>query len=47
VVSLVTQLLYPQGKSVQHPTDRRLGGPRTGLDAVAIRKNLFPASAIN
>jgi hypothetical protein len=34
--------LYTQGKSPSYPLDRRLGGPRTVLDAVVKRKILSP-----
>jgi hypothetical protein len=34
--------LYPQGKSPRYPFDRRLGGPRAGLDDVEKRKFLTP-----
>jgi len=35
-------LLYPWGKSPWYPVDRRLDGPRAGLDAVTKRKNPCP-----
>jgi hypothetical protein len=43
VVSFTSQLLYPWGKSPLFPLDRRLGGPRVSLDAVAKRKNFIIA----
>jgi len=38
VVSFMPHLLYHQGKSPRYPLDRRLGGPRAGLDMVSVRK---------
>jgi hypothetical protein len=38
VVSFTLRPLYPQEKSPWYPVDRRLGGPRTGVDAVVKRK---------
>jgi hypothetical protein len=40
VVSFTPLLLYPRGKSPLVPSDRRLGGPRAGLDDVEKRKFL-------
>jgi hypothetical protein len=34
----------PQGKNPCYSLDRRLGGPKTGLDAVYEEKNLQPLS---
>jgi hypothetical protein len=38
VVSFTPQPLYPQGKSLWYPLDRRLMGPRVILEAVVKRK---------
>jgi hypothetical protein len=38
VVSFTARLLYPRGKSPRYPFDRRLGGPRDGLDDMEKRK---------
>jgi hypothetical protein len=40
VVSFMPQTFYAQGKSSQYPLDRRLGGPRTGLDDMENREIL-------
>jgi hypothetical protein len=37
-----TPAAFPKGKSPCYPLDRKLGGPRTGLDAVVERKNSQP-----
>jgi len=34
LVSFMPRPLYPRGKSSQYPLDRRLVGPRVGLEAV-------------
>jgi hypothetical protein len=34
VVSFTPQLLYPMGKCLWYPLDKRLGEPQTGLDDV-------------
>jgi hypothetical protein len=39
--------LYPRGKDPRYPLDRRLGGPRAGLDAEARRKILCPCRGSN
>jgi hypothetical protein len=39
--------LYPRGKDPRYPLDRRLGGPRAGLDAGARRKILCPCRGSN
>jgi hypothetical protein len=41
VVSFVLRPLYPRGRSLHYPLDRRLGGPKAGLNAVTKRKNLY------
>jgi hypothetical protein len=38
MVSFTPKPLYARGKSSRYPLDRRLGGPRTGLDVVERRK---------
>jgi hypothetical protein len=42
MVSFITRPLYLQRKSPWYPVDRRLGGARTGLDAVVKRKIASP-----
>jgi len=42
VVATMPQLLYAQSKNPWYPLDRRLGGPRAGLNAVAVRKHPIP-----
>jgi hypothetical protein len=39
--------LYRRGKNLRYPLDRRLGGPKTGLDTEAIGKILFPCWGSN
>jgi hypothetical protein len=34
VVNLKPCLLYPMGNDPRHPSDKRLGGPRIGLEDV-------------
>jgi hypothetical protein len=46
--SFTPQLLYPQGKRLQYPLGRKLGGPRVGLNDIKHRslapdKNRIPA----
>jgi hypothetical protein len=43
MVSFIPWPLHSQAKRPQHPLDRRLGGPITGLDIVAKKKNPFIA----
>jgi hypothetical protein len=40
VVSFTPLPLYAQGKKPHHPFDRRIGGPRSGLDDIEKRKFL-------
>jgi hypothetical protein len=40
-------MLYPRGKSLVYPLDRRLGGPRAVLDAVVKRKIPSPRRESN
>jgi hypothetical protein len=47
VVSFTSQPLYPQGKNLWYPLDRRLGGPRAVLDAVVKRKIPSPRRESN
>jgi hypothetical protein len=35
--------LYPRGKSLRHPLDRRLGGPQSQSGRCGEEKNLVPA----
>jgi len=44
---LHTPAALPQGKSPWYPLDRRLGGPRTGLDVVVRRKIPSPYTDTN
>jgi hypothetical protein len=44
---LHTPPLYPWGKSLQYPFDRRLGGTRAGLNMVVKSKNPIIVSARN
>jgi hypothetical protein len=43
VFNFYLQHLYSGGKNTQYPLNRRLGGPRAGLDISEERKNLTPA----
>jgi hypothetical protein len=42
VISFMLQPHYPRAKRPQCPLNRRPGGPRTGLDAMAKRKDSYP-----
>jgi hypothetical protein len=39
--------LYPRQKNCQYSMDKRLGGPRAGLDMVVRRKNPRPCQESN
>jgi hypothetical protein len=41
VVSFTTQLLYPRGKSLRNPLDRRMGGPQGLSGRYTEEKNLL------
>jgi hypothetical protein len=38
MVSFMPWLLYPWGRSIQYPLDRKLVDPRAGLDVVVKRE---------
>jgi len=42
MVSITPRLLYPQGKSLQYPVDRRLGGPQSRSGRGVEEKNSEP-----
>jgi hypothetical protein len=43
VVSFTPRLLYPRGKSIRYPLDKRLGGPQSRSGRHGAEKSLTPA----